>query len=80
MFWIICIIIGIFDFILIKLTIGKDYEDIFDEEDKFLPAIFIIGPLIPILNLVIFILLCFHFISEINWSKIFYKIYGKKRN
>lgn len=77
MFWIICILVTIIDFILIK-QITKNDENSFDENDKFLPAFFIIGPFIPGINLIILIILSIYFMSEIKWNKIFYKIYGKK--
>lgn len=78
MFWIICIIIGILDFILMKLIIKQASNDLFDEEDIFLPMLFIIGPFIPVLNWILFLIFSIYFISEIKWYKIFYKIYGKK--
>lgn len=78
MFWIIYIIIGILDFILIKLITKQEDYDSFNEEDIFLPALFVIGPFIPVLNWVLFLILSINFISEIKWYKIFYKIYGKK--
>lgn len=77
MFWIICILVTILDFILIKL-IAKDDENSFDENDIVLPAFLIIGPLIPVMNLFILMALSMYFMSEIKWNKIFYKIYGKK--
>lgn len=77
MFWIICILVTIIDFILIK-QITKNDENSFDENDKFLPAFCIIGPFIPGINLMILIIISIYFMSEIKWSKIFYKIYGKK--
>lgn len=80
MFWIICIIIGILDFILIKLITKQEDDNIFDEEDIFIPVFFVIGPFIPVLNWIILIILSIYFMSEIKWNKIFYKIYGKKRN
>lgn len=79
MFWIICIIIGILDFILMKLIIKREDKDLFGEEkDIFLPMFFVIGPLIPVLNWILFFMFSIYFISEIKWYKIFYKIYGKK--
>ena len=78
MFWIICIIIGILDFILIKLITKQEDDDSFDEENIFLPMFFVIGPFIPVLNWILFLILSIYFMSEIKWNKIFYKIYGKK--
>lgn len=78
MFWVIYIIIGIIDFILIKLIIKKSDENLFNKTDIIVPIILIIGPFIPFVNLLLFLLLLTLVLAELKWHKILYKIYGKK--